>query len=404
MAVFPLQQTHISCDLESNPYISTIGKCHIKVRDEMWGIELASSEQASAAKLLLQIYLTESESAEIDELHALNAIKQTPLGNVWNLKQLRVTSSAKIYYSIPLDFIIRSNTTGFNTSDTRLVTEPNEQFPRKSLNKKFDELTRSTMLMWPASHQICRPKIGRFLGILVPTINLVPINVLISDNNQPLSIKGLISANYITVHPFPKAKLIATEYPYHDSPYSPEHPELFWKLVFQQNIGLIVDLSYSFESALPYYPQKTNLTFGSMTVIYTKTDDDIHQYQLVNNEKQSCKRVQRLHINNWPSSVTYDLTLLDELVCKIAPKLIDRGVLIHCNSGIGKTGVVLNALNLFNYRSQVISPSVSIEKITDSSILNLRLQKSPKLVRTPLMRQNIIDLVKKWQNAFSSDV
>ncbi|WP_170308307.1 protein-tyrosine phosphatase family protein [Parashewanella tropica] len=349
------------------------------------------SQSEPALKKFHETQLREQDSEFLQRVEKLNA--------------LRRTSVSREYYSIPKGMLMWRNHSGYFTTSAELSICSPRHYTLTDHEPHFDSLSKKTLKKWPINNMLCQPEYGYFSDTLISDTSLVPISIPVSGTHSVEKVKGLIAANYISIHTIPKTKFISTNTPICDDT-DDKQVELFWLMAFQQDIGLIVDLSYSSLANKDYCPTYVaSRQFGSITVVKTGGNKFLSNYLLFDMKTGKSKQVNRLDVDDWHSSVLYDLISLDALVCEIyqmvSPK---QGAIIHCNSGTGKSGVVLNALNLFCYRSQPIPHDTSLNTIVDESIVSLRIQKSPNLVGTPLMLKQIMQLLSQWQNMGVTDV
>ncbi|WP_165905149.1 protein-tyrosine phosphatase family protein [Parashewanella curva] len=237
--------------------------------------------------------------------------------------------------------------------------------------------------------RLIRPAYPLFTDILIAEHTSVPIKTFRSSAAE----KGLISANYVNVPNF--GRIIASEHP----STTKEPFELFWKMVMQTNTQIIWDLSGTPDTKIPYYPDGNGqkILMGSITVTKIETGVYFHNYE-IEDSRRSRHYVNRYCLNDWADGQSYPLDKFNVLLDNINNCLPEcPHMLIHCMGGIGRTGVVLVALSLLEYRDKLIELPQTIEKLVDSKITLIRFERSPRIVERLSQRQMLIDLIEEWQ-------
>ncbi|ARF10262.1 protein-tyrosine phosphatase [Hokovirus HKV1] len=163
-------------------------------------------------------------------------------------------------------------------------------------------------------------------------------------------------SNYITINniamnasiiPIKNNTHIATEAP------MPLNFSNFWDMVFEYDIKCIIMLTKLVENkkikAHRYWPSKYNIVkYKNIKVSCIKeniiSDYLIESHLIIENTKtNNTKAIIHLYFTGWP-----DFNVPKSEDFKTLFKYCDNNTLVHCSAGIGRTGILLTLLYLFN--------------------------------------------------------
>lgn len=149
----------------------------------------------------------------------------------------------------------------------------------------------------------------------------------------------------------------------------------FWKMVWEQEVALIVCLANSYEEDFGYFPKIVgqDVNVGHLKIktlkdwVVLDRGVEIRRISIDCTISRKSHIIYHLHYLEWPDfGVPKDiLKLLDflELVYLISLKhhKFSRPVLVHCRAGIGRTGTfcsIYNALLMIRYHKQFNIPLI----------------------------------------------
>ncbi|TMS38289.1 hypothetical protein L596_005050 [Steinernema carpocapsae] len=172
---------------------------------------------------------------------------------------------------------------------------------------------------------------------------------------------GYINASHVVI-PNTKYRYIAAQAPLMSTLND------WWKMIFQNDIHLIVMLCKLVEKGMPkcqrYYPPAVNAPeeYGGFHVEVVK-EDTFHEYvsrvlRVRHPETGEEREITQLHYSEWPDHGCPDgekqVLEMIELMCKIHGANPST-ILIHCSAGCGRTGTII-AINTI--REQILAKSI----------------------------------------------
>ncbi|CAI9717075.1 receptor-type tyrosine-protein phosphatase C isoform X1 [Octopus vulgaris] len=226
------------------------------------------------------------------------------------------------------------------------------------LTEESDQTSNDTFLPCTEAQKLQNKKKNRFLNVLPFDHSRVQLDVIDDD---PFT--DYINANYITGYNQEK-EYIACQGPLIHT------VDDFWRMVWQENINLIVMLTLCEENGkhkcYPYWPKKEKLKVISRDLLL-ETDVVInHEYYnessiLVNMDEES-RIVKHLHFQKWPDfSATVDPTVLINFIKIIRSHFTQSPILVHCSAGVGRTGTLIAVDYMMQYvRDHTLDDSVDL--------------------------------------------
>ncbi|XP_036356460.1 receptor-type tyrosine-protein phosphatase C isoform X2 [Octopus sinensis] len=226
------------------------------------------------------------------------------------------------------------------------------------LTEESDQTSNDTFLPCIEAQKLQNKKKNRFLNVLPFDHSRVQLDVIDDD---PFT--DYINANYITGYNQEK-EYIACQGPLIHT------VDDFWRMVWQENINLIVMLTLCEENGkhkcYPYWPKKEKLKVISRDLLL-ETDVVInHEYYnessiLVNMDEES-RIVKHLHFQKWPDfSATVDPTVLINFIKIIRSHFTQSPILVHCSAGVGRTGTLIAVDYMMQYvRDHTLDDSVDL--------------------------------------------
>lgn len=142
----------------------------------------------------------------------------------------------------------------------------------------------------------------------------------------------------------------------------PESFADFWRMIFESRSGLIVDLAQLgiTKQSEKYWPDHTirSISFNNGIVVIFKRKTEIipkllikRQFVVVKDDEEV--EVSHLHYSGWPDMGLPDeksFRKLVEVSTRGVPK--DRPTVVHCSSGVGRTGTYLTINHLISLERQ----------------------------------------------------
>ncbi|XP_055966499.1 receptor-type tyrosine-protein phosphatase V-like [Sorex fumeus] len=192
-----------------------------------------------------------------------------------------------------------------------------------------------------------------------------------------------INANFIPGHAHPQ-EFIATQGPLKRT------LEDFWRLVWEQQIHMIVMLTVGMENGRVlcehYWPADPNpVTHGHITVhlLAEEPEDEWtrREFQLQHSTHQQERRVKQLQFTTWPDhgvpEAPTPLLAFTELVRTQARASQGTGpILVHCSAGVGRTGTFVALLRLL----QQLEEEQTVDVF--NAVYALRMHR-PLMIQTP---------------------
>ena len=166
----------------------------------------------------------------------------------------------------------------------------------------------------------------------------------------------------------------------------------FWRMVYQQNIGLIVMLCKLSEDGRPkceqYWPDEgetSTYSKSGLSVTCNSIEDEsknIHHRTLTiqDTNTSESRTLKQIQYSGWPdhgvpksSSAIEDFGNLIEYCLKESKRMHDEEngekILFHCSAGIGRTGTLLTLIHLFNQIEHAVENETEIATIPVFSTL-----------------------------------
>lgn len=139
----------------------------------------------------------------------------------------------------------------------------------------------------------------------------------------------------------------------------------FWQMIFETKAALIVDLAQlgDLKQSEQYWPDNTvhSITYTNGFSVTFENQIDIIPNKLVERQfiikkEDEEMKVSHLHYSGWPDMGIPDETSFIELIEINALKNIEnRPTVVHCSSGIGRTGTFLSISHLVSLENKELN-------------------------------------------------
>ncbi|XP_062511901.1 receptor-type tyrosine-protein phosphatase epsilon-like [Corticium candelabrum] len=126
-----------------------------------------------------------------------------------------------------------------------------------------------------------------------------------------------------------------------------------WKMVYEQNVNAIVNLARPHEYE-QYWPDSDSRTFGQVKVdlLSSKERNSLKIYDLKVTKRQASCNTMLFHYTAWPAQgYPSDPAALIDLMRQLDQRMKStngRRVIVHCCTGMGRTGVFCAAYNVLD--------------------------------------------------------
>ncbi|XP_068225645.1 receptor-type tyrosine-protein phosphatase epsilon-like isoform X1 [Palaemon carinicauda] len=160
-----------------------------------------------------------------------------------------------------------------------------------------------------------------------------------------------INANYIEGHLNPKA-YIATQGP---KDFNLDTTGDFWRMIWHTKSHMIIMIANVVEigkaKVAEYWPLEGTITKGGIDITHesteTKIDFIIRTFTLTNNEE--IRKIQQYQFTTWPDhGVPESPRGVAQMIHSIRGEPLTGPIVVHCNSGIGRTGTILLVLGVMD--------------------------------------------------------
>ncbi|XP_052834560.1 uncharacterized protein LOC106876748 [Octopus bimaculoides] len=242
------------------------------------------------------------------------------------------------------------------------------------LTEESDLSSNDTFLPCYEAQKVQNKKKNRFLNVLPFDHSRVKLDVIDDD---PYT--DYINANYIKGYNQEK-EYIACQGPLIHT------VDDFWRMVWQENINLIVMLTLCEENGkhkcYPYWPKKEKLKVISRDLLLETDVVITHEYYnessiLVNMDEET-RIVKHLHFQKWPDfSATVDPTVLINFIKIIRSHFTQSPILVHCSAGVGRTGTLI----AIDYMLQYVRDHTLDDNIDVSSFVYKMRESRPQMVQ-----------------------
>ncbi|XP_074640234.1 receptor-type tyrosine-protein phosphatase alpha-like isoform X2 [Tubulanus polymorphus] len=157
-----------------------------------------------------------------------------------------------------------------------------------------------------------------------------------------------------------------------------------WRMIWQENCQLIIMLTDLTEGVPPqdmcyqYWPSEGSHTYGDVTVTWfnTKIQNDLTTYVLKVDKDGNCRQVELKQLHRWSENEVPNRSCsVVKLIRSIQPYLAKAPIVVHCNSGAGRSGTFIALDMLLKQASRTERVDVG------GTITKLREQR-PEMVQT----------------------